>query len=102
MKIKLLSILINIVIHRLIILHYEKTESLIDNIIADDLNPLHGINDNDPEEIRVGFPLVLALWQVFKHEVEASVGYRLLASTLLEEQRRILSACVRSKKGTVL
>lgn len=43
MKIKLLSILINIVIHRLIILHYEKTEHLIDNIIADDLNPLHDI-----------------------------------------------------------
>jgi hydroxymethylglutaryl-CoA reductase len=99
MKIKLLSIMINIVIHRLIILNYEKTETFIDSIITDDLNPLVGISENDTEDIRVGFPLVLALWQIFKHEVDASVGYRLLATALLEEQRRILTACVRSKKA---
>jgi hypothetical protein len=99
MKIKLLSIMINIIIHRLIILHQNKTEVFIDNIIADDLHPLHHVSDEDPEEVRVGLPLVLSLWQIFKHEIEASVDYRPLANTLFEEQRRILAACVRSKKG---
>jgi hypothetical protein len=99
MKMKLISILLNIITHRLLVLHFDKTESFINYILADDLNPLALITDTEPEEIKVGFSLILSLWNVFKHNVEANVGLRLLANALLEEQRRVLSCLVRAKKG---
>jgi hydroxymethylglutaryl-CoA synthase len=99
MKMKLISILLNIITHRLLVLHFDKTESFINYILADDLNPLALITDTEPDEIKVGFSLILSLWNVFKHNVEANVGLRLLANALLEEQRRVLSCLVRAKKA---
>jgi len=59
--------------------------------IADDVKNL-----NDPTLIQVGFPLLLALWQVFELRVVQWVGHSSLSSSLLEEQRKIISAIVSS------
>ena len=48
--------------------------------------------------MRVGFALVVSLWQVFKHQVEANVTVLHLASSLKEEQCRIFSASIRSRE----
>ncbi|KAG4085765.1 hypothetical protein H8356DRAFT_1282571 [Neocallimastix lanati (nom. inval.)] len=59
--------------------------------IADDVKNL-----SDPTLIQVGFPLLLALWQVFELRVVQWVGHSSLSSSLLEEQRKVISAIVSS------
>jgi len=59
--------------------------------IADDIKNLR-----DPTLIQVGFPLLLALWQVFELRVVQWVGHSSLSSSLLEEQRKVISAIVSS------
>lgn len=59
--------------------------------IADDIKSL-----SNPILIQVGFPLLLALWQVFELRVVQWVGHSSLSSSLLEEQRKVISAIVSS------
>ncbi|ORX78859.1 hypothetical protein BCR32DRAFT_206402 [Anaeromyces robustus] len=59
--------------------------------ISDDIKNL-----SDPTLIQVGFPLLLALWQVFELRVVQWVGHSSLSSSLLEEQRKVISSLVSS------
>lgn len=97
-KLKLISILLNILTHRLMALHQEETIEFIEKILAAELNPLSAVTESHPRTIRVGFALTLALWQVFKHQVEASITVPSLANALKEEQLRIFSASVRNRE----
>jgi hydroxymethylglutaryl-CoA reductase len=96
-KLKLISILLNILTHRLVSLHPEETIEFIEKILAAELNPLSMVKESDSRTIRVGFSLILSLWQVFKHQIEASITLPSLANALKEEQLRIFSASVRSR-----
>lgn len=99
-KLKLISILLNILTHRLISLHQDETIEFIEKILAAELNPLSMVTESHPRIIRVGFALVLSLWQVFKHQVEASITVPSLANALKEEQLRIFSATIRNREMT--
>ena len=99
-KLKLISILLNILCHRLVSLHPEETHMFIEKILAAELNPLSMVKESHPRTLRVGFSLVLSLWQVFKHQVEASITVPSLANALKEEQLRIFSSSFRNREMT--
>ncbi|KAJ3085463.1 hypothetical protein HK102_014149 [Quaeritorhiza haematococci] len=48
----------------------------------------------EPSLLQIGLPLLLALWQVFEHNVKQWVGHRTLAKTLVSEQRNVVDALV--------
>uniref|UniRef100_A0A6B2KY20 hydroxymethylglutaryl-CoA reductase (NADPH) n=1 Tax=Arcella intermedia TaxID=1963864 RepID=A0A6B2KY20_9EUKA len=73
-KMKLLSMLMNLLVYRLIKIHPIETSQFIGNVLSAILNPLSIVKDNYPETIKVGFPLLYALWNVFKNHVESTVG----------------------------
>jgi len=98
-KLKLISILLNILTHRLVSLHPVDTIEFIEKILAAELNPLSMVKESDSRTIRVGFSLILSLWQVFKHQIEASITLPSLANALREEQLRIFSASIRSREA---
>lgn len=45
--------------------------------------------------VRVGLPLLLALWQVFEINATEAVGHPMLTELLLKEQRRCMGSLVR-------
>ncbi|KAJ3153931.1 hypothetical protein HDU89_008797 [Geranomyces variabilis] len=140
-KLKLLSVLLNLVIRRLMIAYPVETarfvkritrarssSSLEDIASADgdassgsegltfkknvgsgifrhrvlldvDLKHLSSTADVD-SPLRIGFPLVLALWQVFEFRVQQWVGKPVLARALIDEQWRVVSALVDVPLGT--
>lgn len=95
-KLKLISILMNVLIYRLVKLHPDDTSDFLERVLSAELNPLSKISEEKPSAVRVGFSLLLALWQVFKHQVDAIVSVPSLANALKEEQLRIFSALFRT------
>jgi hypothetical protein len=95
-KLKLLSILMNVLIYRLVKLYPDDTAEFLERVLSAELNPLSKIAEDKPPAVRVGFSLLLALWQVFKHQVDAIVSVPALANALKEEQLRIFSALFRT------
>ncbi|XP_049849846.1 uncharacterized protein LOC126320410 [Schistocerca gregaria] len=95
-KLKLLSILINILAYRLIFLYPDITVNFLEKILAAELNPLSMVTENHPCALRVGFSLILALWQVFKHQVDATITLASLNNAIKEEQLRIFGAVYRN------
>ncbi|KAI9019818.1 hypothetical protein DFJ74DRAFT_138541 [Hyaloraphidium curvatum] len=56
--------------------------------------PAEGLSEEKKQMIQVGFPLLLAMLQVFQLIVTERVGQPELVSQILAEQRRVLSAIV--------
>ncbi|KAJ3160874.1 hypothetical protein HDU86_008235 [Geranomyces michiganensis] len=140
-KLKLLSVLLNLVIRRLMVAYPVETarfvrritrtrssSSLEDLVSADDdaSSGSEGLSFKKPvgsgifqhrvlldvdlkhmspaadmdSPLRIGFPLVLALWQVFEFRVQQWVGKPVLARALIDEQWRVVSALVDIPLGT--
>ncbi|KAJ3351090.1 hypothetical protein GGF32_004453 [Allomyces javanicus] len=66
-----------------------------------DSNALLSAIPTKREVLQVGFPLVLAIWQVFELWVAQYVGPSALAAHLLEEQRVIVSSLVATHEDMV-
>lgn len=98
-KLKLLSMLQNIILYRLLQINPEETSRFVSKILAAELNPLSRVNKLDSQALMVGFPLLLALWQGFKYQVDASVNSNSLSNAMREEQLRIFSAAIRTKEA---
>ncbi|TPX62006.1 hydroxymethylglutaryl-CoA reductase (NADPH) [Spizellomyces sp. 'palustris'] len=130
-KLKLLSVLLNILIRRLATAHPLETARFIKRISstrsASSELDLSGNNADSPttetppshklgsgifrhrvildvdlkhisstgtDHLRIGFPLILAIWQVFEFRVQQWVGEPLLARALIDEQWRVVLALV--------
>ncbi|KAI8907742.1 hypothetical protein DFJ77DRAFT_434250 [Powellomyces hirtus] len=133
-KLKLLSVLLNLVIRRLMVAYPSETARFVKRISRsrssaslDDISGPNGHNNSgsgnssDSEKLvggsgifrhrvlldvdlkhispaemdshlSIGFPLVLALWQVFEFRVQQWVGKPVLARALIDEQWRVVLA----------
>eukprot|EP01083_Nonionella_stella_P131215 398430_1 len=92
-KLKLISILINVIVNELVLRYPEPTRTFLTCALktTDRARCLQSI-PTDSQVLLVGFPLVLSLWQVFEREVGqwVSPSNSLLAEALLQEQRQII------------
>lgn len=96
-KLKLYTMLMNLIIYRLIVLHPSETTQFVENILSAVLNPLSiAQQKKNLDAIRVGFPLLYALWNTFKNQVDESINVKPLADALKEEQLRIFHYCTKS------
>jgi hypothetical protein len=96
-KLKLYTMLMNLLIYRLIKLHPIESTQFVENILSAVLNPLSlAQQKKEVETIRVGFPLLYALWNTFKNQVDQSINVRPLADALKDEQLRIFHYCMKS------
>ena len=68
----------------------EIVQSTMDTLRSDLLSGLH----TDKTSLLVGFPLLVALWQVFELRAVQYIGKQRLASAVIEEQRQIINAIV--------
>lgn len=98
-KLKLLSMLQNIILYRLLKINPEETARFVTKILAAELNPLSMVSKLESPILMVGFPLLLALWQGFKYQVDASVNSNSLSNAMREEQLRIFSAAIRTRES---
>lgn len=101
-KLKLLSMLQNIVVYKLLRINPSETIDFVSKILAAELNPLSTVSELQSRVLKVGFPLLLALWQGFKYQIEASVSSNSLSNALKEEQLRIYSAAIKSTNSMSL
>jgi len=101
LQMKLLSTLLNIMITNLDLKkeYHKDVERFLKKILSAELNPLFMVTPEMPSVLRVGFPLILALYQMFKHQVEQCVGLQSLASALKEEQLRVFNALAKSGRA---
>eukprot|EP01125_Pyxidicula_operculata_P004586 TRINITY_DN1728_c0_g1_i1.p1 TRINITY_DN1728_c0_g1~~TRINITY_DN1728_c0_g1_i1.p1 ORF type:complete len:824 (+),score=163.68 TRINITY_DN1728_c0_g1_i1:965-3436(+) len=96
-KAKLLSMLMNLLVYRLIKMHPKETSAFIENILSAVLNPLSIAKQmTHVETIRIGFPLLYELWNVFKNQIDQTVNVKPLVDALKEEQNRVFHYCTKS------
>jgi len=95
-KVKVLSILMNLLLFRLIDEDAAATRQLIQNILFQSLDPLLFIKQLKAakEVFVVGAPLFCSLFSIFKHEVDQQISVRALANALKEEQLRVFSSAI--------
>jgi len=87
----------NLLVYRLIKLHPNETTQFVENILSAVLDPLSlAQQKKEVETIRVGFPLLYALWNTFKNQVDQSINVRTLSDALKEEQLRIFHYSTKS------
>src|SRR5437868_1844467 len=68
----------------------EIVQSTMNTLRSDLLSGLYTKNLDLP----LGFPLLIALWQVFELRAVQCIGKQQLASTVIEEQRQIANAII--------
>eukprot|EP01128_Nolandella_sp_AFSM9_P003960 TRINITY_DN1741_c0_g1_i1.p1 TRINITY_DN1741_c0_g1~~TRINITY_DN1741_c0_g1_i1.p1 ORF type:complete len:842 (+),score=175.96 TRINITY_DN1741_c0_g1_i1:149-2527(+) len=93
---KLLSIVMNRLIYTLVDRYPEETRRFLNGMLTAVLNPLSWLRKRDEEVLLVAFPLLDALWNVFKNQVDQSVNILTLANAIKEEQLRTFAACANS------
>jgi len=96
-KLKLLSLLLNLLLFRLVEQEETFAQKLVENILSSNPKPLDFlINSNIQREslFLIGGPLVLALWHVMITEIDQIPVFS-LASSFKEEQKRLISASVK-------
>ena len=86
-KLKMISILINVLIKNLIIKYSLNTRI----VVIDILNGQH-INDSKIEDyiLKIGFPLLKSLWQVFEWRVKEWVENEDLKKAIIQHQKQIM------------
>jgi len=91
-KVKLISILLNLLQFKLIEEEPQAAHQLVENILSVSPRPLDFLVSSIHRELfLVGAPLLIALWNVMKNEID-QIPVLSLASTFKEEQLRIITA----------
>jgi len=94
-KVKVLSVLVNLLLFRLIEEEPAASRQLVQNLLFVHLNPLVFIKQlpSVKEVFLVGAPLFTAIFSFLKHQID-QVSVRTLSNALKEEQLRVISSAL--------
>jgi len=97
LRLKLLTMLMNLLVYRLMKMHPSETTQLIQALIARTFHPLDiARNYTQHSTITIGFPLLVKLWNSFRSTVEDQIPLRILCDALVEEQLRVFYYATKS------